>query len=221
MRVSCARPGNAGITTNLQLVLNTQKNPYLYQATPKNSCQILLPKKILETKIQPPPPKKKKKKNPSIIPVTYNSEYLPWVKSASLLSLLRIQYKITFLAVADQLVWRAARGTGAAPSFFRAMGQFLDGGLIANNPTLDVLTDIHKYNSTVRGDQACPFGLVVSLGTGVPPPMRVTSFDVFKPESIWDATNVLMGARALGELLVDQVCTSTPYLRHPPSLHAL
>lgn len=104
----------------------------------------------------------------------------------------------------DQLVWRAARGTGAAPSFFRAMGQFLDGGLIANNPTLDVLTDIHKYNSTVRGDQACPFGVVVSLGTGVPPPMRVTSFDVFKPESIWDATNVLLGARALGELLVDQ-----------------
>ena len=85
------------------------------------------------------------------------------------------------------------------------MGQFLDGGLIANNPTLDVLTDIHKYNSNVRGDQACPFGLVVSLGTGVPPPMRVASFDVFKPESIWDATNVLLGARALGELLVDQV----------------
>ena len=97
------------------------------------------------------------------------------------------------------------------------MGQFLDGGLIANNPTLDVLTDIHKYNSNVRGDQACPFGLVVSLGTGVPPPMRVASFDVFKPESIWDATNVLLGARALGELLVDQVCTSRPYLRHPPS----
>ena len=60
MRVSCARPGNAGITTNLQLVLNTQKYPYLYQATPKNSCQILLPKKILESKIQPPPPQKKK-----------------------------------------------------------------------------------------------------------------------------------------------------------------
>ena len=85
------------------------------------------------------------------------------------------------------------------------MGPFLDGGLIANNPTLDVLTDIHKYNTNVRGDQACPFGLVVSLGTGVPPPMHVPSFDVFKPESIWDATNVLMGARALGELLVDQV----------------
>ena len=85
------------------------------------------------------------------------------------------------------------------------MGPFLDGGMIANNPTLDVLTDIHKYNSSVRGDLASPFGLVVSLGTGVPPPIHVPSFDVFKPESIWEATNVLMGARALGELLVDQV----------------
>lgn len=106
---------------------------------------------------------------------------------------------------ADQLVWRAARGTGAAPSFFRAMGPFLDGGLIANNPTLDVMTDIHKYNSSVRGDQAFPMGLIVSLGTGVPPPAHVPSFEVFKPESVLDATNVLLGARALGELLVDQV----------------
>ena len=112
-----------------------------------------------------------------------------------------------FYSYPDQLVWRAARGTGAAPSFFRAMGPFLDGGMIANNPTLDVLTDIHKYNRSVRGDSASPFGLVVSLGTGVPPPMHVASFDVFKPESIWDATNVLLGARALGELLVDQVTT--------------
>ena len=106
---------------------------------------------------------------------------------------------------AEQLVWRAARGTGAAPSFFRAMGQFLDGGLIANNPTLDVMTDIHKYNTSVRSEQAVPMGLIVSLGTGIPPPAHVPSFDVFKPESVLDATNVLMGARALGELLIDQV----------------
>lgn len=109
----------------------------------------------------------------------------------------------------EQLVWRAARGTGAAPSFFRAMGPFLDGGLIANNPTLDVLTDIHKYNCSVRDVQGNSFGLVVSLGTGVPPPVHVPSFDVFKPESIWEATNVFMGARALGELLVDQVTMAT------------
>ena len=33
------RPGYAGTITNLQIVLNTQKNPYLNQATQKNTCQ--------------------------------------------------------------------------------------------------------------------------------------------------------------------------------------
>ena len=32
-------------------------------------------------------------------------------------------------------LWKAARCTGAAPSYFPAMERFLDGGLAANNPT--------------------------------------------------------------------------------------
>lgn len=47
---------------------------------------------------------------------------------------------------ADQLVWRAARSSGAAPTYFRPNGRFLDGGLLANNPTLDAMTEIHEYN---------------------------------------------------------------------------
>lgn len=50
----------------------------------------------------------------------------------------------------EQLIWRAARATGAAPSYFRAFGRFLDGGLIANNPTLDAMTEIHEYNMALR-----------------------------------------------------------------------
>ncbi|XP_023225237.1 85/88 kDa calcium-independent phospholipase A2-like isoform X2 [Centruroides sculpturatus] len=46
----------------------------------------------------------------------------------------------------EQLVWRAARSTGAAPTYFRSSGRFIDGGLIANNPTLDALTEIHQCN---------------------------------------------------------------------------
>ena len=44
-------PGYAGTTTNLQIILNTPKNPYLNEATQKNTCQVFLPKKILESKI--------------------------------------------------------------------------------------------------------------------------------------------------------------------------
>ena len=50
---------HTGTTTNLQIVLNTPKNPYLNQATPQ---------KILYFP---------RKKNPSIIPVTSNLEYPP------------------------------------------------------------------------------------------------------------------------------------------------
>ena len=41
-------------TTNLQIVLNTQKYLYLNQATQKNTCQIFLPKKIPQSKISNP-----------------------------------------------------------------------------------------------------------------------------------------------------------------------
>lgn len=34
--------------------------------------------------------------------------------------------------------------------FCRAFGRFLDGGLIANNPTLDAMTEIHEYNMALR-----------------------------------------------------------------------
>ena len=53
------RPGYASTTTNLQIVLNAQKNPYfinprLNQATQKNTCQIFLPQKIPKSKISNP-----------------------------------------------------------------------------------------------------------------------------------------------------------------------
>lgn len=98
--------------------------------------------------------------------------------------------------------------TGAAPSYFRAFGRFLDGGLIANNPTLDALTEIHEYNmalhSVNRKQEAVPVSIVVSLGTGMPPVTELKEIDVFRPDSIWDTAKLAYGISAIGNLLVDQ-----------------
>ncbi|XP_067830661.1 85/88 kDa calcium-independent phospholipase A2 isoform X3 [Heptranchias perlo] len=112
----------------------------------------------------------------------------------------------------DQLVWRAARCSGAAPTYFRPMGRFLDGGLLANNPTLDALTEIHEYNQNLkrksRENQVKKLGIVVSLGTGKPPQVPVTSVDVFRPSNPWELAKTVFGARELGKMVVD-CCTDS------------
>ncbi|EDW37534.1 GL16301 [Drosophila persimilis] len=112
----------------------------------------------------------------------------------------------------EQLVWRAARATGAAPSYFRAFGRFLDGGLIANNPTLDAMTEIHEYNMALRSSgreaEAIPVSAVVSLGTGHIPVTELKDIDVFRPESIWDTAKLAYGISTIGNLLVDQATCS-------------
>ncbi|XP_055875593.1 85/88 kDa calcium-independent phospholipase A2-like isoform X2 [Biomphalaria glabrata] len=112
----------------------------------------------------------------------------------------------------EQKVWEAARSSGAAPTYFRGYGPFLDGGLIANNPTLDVLTEIHEYNMGLsiskRGQEVRPIGCVISLGCGRIPCIDVQSTDVFRPSGPLDAYKAVMGASALGRLVVDQATIS-------------
>ncbi|XP_030334017.1 85/88 kDa calcium-independent phospholipase A2 isoform X2 [Strigops habroptila] len=140
----------------------------------------------------------------------------------------------------DQLVWRAARCSGAAPTYFRPIGRFLDGGLLANNPTLDALTEIHEYNKTLikkgQRQEVKKLGLVVSLGTGKPPQVPVSSVDVFRPSNPWELAKTVFGARELGKMVVD-CCTDAdgpavdrarawcemtdmPYFRLSPQLQA-
>ncbi|KYO36334.1 85/calcium-independent phospholipase A2 [Alligator mississippiensis] len=110
----------------------------------------------------------------------------------------------------DQLVWRAARCSGAAPTYFRPIGRFLDGGLLANNPTLDALTEIHEYNKSLiqkgQSQKVKKLGVVVSLGTGKPPQVPVSSVDVFRPSNPWELAKTVFGARELGKMVVD-CCT--------------
>ncbi|XP_064179840.1 85/88 kDa calcium-independent phospholipase A2 isoform X1 [Anguilla rostrata] len=112
----------------------------------------------------------------------------------------------------EQCVWRAARSSGAAPTYFRPMGRFLDGGLLANNPTLDAMAEIHQYNKGLRaqgrGAEVQRLGVVVSLGTGKPPQVAVSSVDVFRPTNPLELAKSFVGAKELGKMLVD-CCTDS------------
>lgn len=111
----------------------------------------------------------------------------------------------------EQHVWRAARSSGAAPSYFRPMGRFLDGGLLANNPTLDAMAEIHQYNKAMKAEgrgKSKKLGIVVSLGTGKPPQVAVSSVDVFRPSNPLELAKSFVGAKELGKMLVD-CCTDS------------
>lgn len=56
--------------------------------------------------------------------------------------------------------------------------KYLDGGLIANNPSLDVLTEIHEYNLALKHanlhSQVKNVSVLVSIGTGSIPVTEVS-----------------------------------------------
>ncbi|KAL1451791.1 hypothetical protein WDU94_006137 [Cyamophila willieti] len=138
----------------------------------------------------------------------------------------------------EQLIWKAARASGAAPSYFRMFGRFIDGGLMSNNPTLDALTEIHEYNlalkATGQESEVRPVSVVVSIGTGSIPVTDMKGVDVFRPENFTDAMKFVAGISTLGVLLVDQatqadgrvvdrakaICSmiGVPYFRFSPQL---
>ena len=60
-----------------------------------------------------------------------------------------------------------ARYTSAAPMFFEEMDNYVDGGVLANNPCDCGLTEIQNYYR-VLGEQLA-IALVVSIGTGIFP----------------------------------------------------
>lgn len=136
---------------------------------------------------------------------------------------------------AQQKIWQVGRASGAAPTYFKQFQQFLDGGLIANNPTMDALSEVHEYNLALRAvgretEISAPT-VVVSLGTGLIP---VTQMSEYAVESIWQGLKLFSHLGSLGTLLVDQATSSdgrvvdrarawcsmigVPYYRYSPQM---
>ncbi|XP_029640784.1 85/88 kDa calcium-independent phospholipase A2 isoform X1 [Octopus sinensis] len=123
------------------------------------------------------------------------------------LALPNIEQQPEETSIHAQKVWHAARCSGAAPTFFRACGKYLDGGLMSNNPTLDTLTEIHQYNLAEQQNnrETRPVGCVVSLGTGRKPVVKTNSMDVYLPENFLDIAICAVRSLALKDLIVHQV----------------
>ena len=62
-------------------------------------------------------------------------------------------------------VWYAARATCAAPMHFLACDDYLDGGIMANNPSMKAWWEIRRYYDST-GQAPPKFSLAVSLGSG-------------------------------------------------------
>ena len=76
-----------------------------------------------------------------------------------------------------QLVWKAARATSAVPIFFHPQdNRYLDGGLIANNPTTDAIIDMFEY-SEKELKRKPNLKFVLSLGCGYDKPTPVEDID--------------------------------------------
>lgn len=77
-------------------------------------------------------------------------------------------------------VWEASRATSAAPVYFPPfMKKFVDGGVMANNPTLDAMAEI--FNEIEKEGNNAKLALVVSIGTGIPPSAEVEDVHIYVP----------------------------------------
>ena len=109
----------------------------------------------------------------------------------------------------ERKVWEAGRITSAAPYYFPCFqDKFLDGGLMANNPTLDAMTEIIEQSKT-----SVKFGCVLSLGTGyMYPPQHVKHVDTFVPLFSFNALtripNAFKGLISLFDHFIAQVTQS-------------
>jgi len=102
-----------------------------------------------------------------------------------------------------RLIWEAARASSAAPTYFPAFDKkFLDGGVMANNPTLEAMSEI--FSEAKKEGHKVTIGCVLSLGTGVVKPTPVKEVSVVTPHSPSDLLHDIEAIKNLIELLIDQ-----------------
>ena len=90
-------------------------------------------------------------------------------------------------------MWEVARYTSAAPLFFTEKDNYIDGGLMANNPSHEGLRAIREFYPSLH------IALVVSLGTGKFDPEEIKEADILTSIRSFKFKDAASGLKALVE----------------------
>ncbi|XP_078475639.1 intracellular phospholipase A2-like [Lampetra planeri] len=111
--------------------------------------------------------------------------------------------------MSDLLAWQAATWTCSAPFLFSPIYDLVDGGLLANNPTMTMLAEVYHHSRGLKskepGLDKPSLKVVLSLGTGkkptveVGPPFPTCLGELFFPSMLVKVFNCVMSVMTITE----------------------
>ena len=117
----------------------------------------------------------------------------------------------------ERKVWEAARATSAAPFYFAPFeDRLVDGGCMANNPTLTAMVEIlSQPPEGTDGGEAPKLGFVLSLGAGDAPSKLMDDVGIVVPrlkdslKFLFNIHNVLSGLMNMIQMFISQSTQSS------------
>ena len=105
----------------------------------------------------------------------------------------------------ERKLWEAARASTAAPTYFEAFEEkFIDGGVVANNPTLDGMSEM--VQQLMAEGKPLRIGMVVSVGAGVQASDSIDEINI--KQGVSNILQNLKGFAGIMKVLVAQVTSS-------------
>lgn len=111
----------------------------------------------------------------------------------------------------ERKVWEAGRMSSSAPIYFLPYeNKFLDGAIMANNPTLIGMTEV--VNQSERDGVPCNLKFVLSLGTGIPPEVPVDKIAIVPPSftlsGLWNLKDNFVSLKNVFFMLFEQLSSA-------------
>uniref|UniRef100_A0A8R1DZN6 phospholipase A2 n=1 Tax=Caenorhabditis japonica TaxID=281687 RepID=A0A8R1DZN6_CAEJA len=109
----------------------------------------------------------------------------------------------------DIPLWMALRRSTAAPVLFKpSEDRYIDGGIISNNPALDLISEVHAYNRELqfkgRRGETVQMNVMVSLGTGQIPSTVIDSLSIDSNSPLQSIKTI----KNLAAMFIDQATAS-------------